>query len=172
MFKLELALYICSLHFNRMGANSRLAEVFSLMKGLWGQAERDVYGSSITLLSYAGNNKHFYSLTSECIKRIFFYLVDIKKSIILAVLMKIPDFKTLYFQQSLKTRLVSRCVEYLAYFQGSHHCEISHEAEAKKKHSLFMGHQSLFLNAVCQCLSRILCKALCGRTFSLTPIFV
>lgn len=54
-----------------MGANSRLAEVFNLMKGLWGQSERVVYGSSITLLSYVGNNKHFYSLTSEYIKRIF-----------------------------------------------------------------------------------------------------
>lgn len=54
-----------------MGANSRLAEVFNLMKGLWGQSERVVYGSSITLLSYVVNNKHFYSLTSEYIKRIF-----------------------------------------------------------------------------------------------------
>lgn len=172
MFKLELALYICPLLFNRTGANSKLAEVFSLMKGLWGQAERDVYGYSITLLSYVGNNKHFYSLTSEYIKRIFFYPVDIKKNIILAVLMKIPDFKTQhYFQGLLKTHLVSRCAEHLAHFQGRHHYEIAQEAEAKKP-SLFIGHQSLFLNAVCQCLSRILCMALGGRNFCLTPIFV
>lgn len=80
----------------------------------------------------------FYSLTSEYIKRIFFYPVDMKKNIILAVLMKIPDFKTQhYFQQLLKTFLVSKCVEHLAYFQESHHCEISQETKAINLHCLW-----------------------------------
>lgn len=40
MLKLELALYTGSSLFNKAEVNSKFTEVFSLMNGLWSQAER------------------------------------------------------------------------------------------------------------------------------------
>lgn len=75
------------------------------------------------------------------------------------------------FSNYLKTHLVNRW-KHLTYFIENHHRGITGRGRSKMI-SLFVGYQSLFLNAVCKCLPRILCMVLSGSLiFSLTPKFV
>lgn len=114
-------------------------------------------------------NNHFYSLASEYIK--IYSTLPCRQPEEYYTIYSDETFQTskhnIIFSIYLKIHLVSRTVELLAYFMGSHHCEIICRGRSEKYCGTVLWDSEAWSkrtasSRVCQRLSSMLCMALGG----------